>query len=407
MTHDHHLAILQGHHYGNNQQHISKHNQRQFIRGSIIRNLPTHGLHADGTDIDYRCQIGEIIHHPKAYRLWGGLNGTRQPLPHPLNGSGVLDFATHISQMKLRLLIVGNSLGEQLAAGIEEAVCYPVNISMDTSMSSSIVGSVGRDGSRSGGGGGGVEERKVWSKRFKRGHCKTSFAENTNETWIKEPRIVTTKDGGMVGVIKDNTNMINTTKWRSNNTAISSLVKLFLANNNNGIDKHNTNIEEKELLDVFIYQFQSGHVDLHDFDEYYLQQAIEVAGALFGAKAVIFPTIAWMNNIDKERVDIYRQVNDRIRAFARSYASSWRGSTVQSVQVLEFAKLSDAYIESNARILGIPKGETYTMRIDNLWGSLVAQICASLPFEEDVRGCLPGMVAVRFLYVLFVFYFSQ
>jgi len=351
-----------------------------------------------------------------------------------LNESGVLDFATRISEMKLRVLIVGNSLGEQLGAGLEEAVCSPVD-SMDTSMSSGV----GR-----GGGNSGVEARKVWSKRFKRGHCKTKFAENTNGTWIKEPRIVTTKDGGLVGVIKDNTNMIdtNTTKWRANNTAVSSLVKLLADNNNNnnnGIDKHdkhnnntNTNTNnsgEKKLLDVFLYQFQSGHVDLHDFDEYYLQQAIAVAGTLFGAKAVIFPTIAWMNNIDKERVDIYRRVNDRIRRFARSYiplptdsddgrgeisSSSASGgsstvddddvvvgSTVESVQVLEFAHLSDAYIEANAKVLGIPKGETYTLRIDNLWGSLVAQICASLPFEEDGRGCLPGMVAVRF--VLFVY----
>ena len=61
-----------------NGQHI--HQNNRHIEARIVHNLPVHGLHADGSDVEYRCSVGELIHKPKAYKLWGGLNGTRQPL---------------------------------------------------------------------------------------------------------------------------------------------------------------------------------------------------------------------------------------------------------------------------------------------------------------------------------------
>lgn len=144
-----------------------------------------------------------------------------------------------------------------------------------------------------------------------------------------------------------------------------------------------------------MYQFQSGHVDLHDFDEYYLEQAIVAASDLFQATTVLFPTLAWMNNVDPASVDILHEVNDRIRNFARLYTPPRsKTSTVESVHVLDFAELSRSYIEANAKILDIPPNATYTVRVESRWESLVAQMCASLPFAEDPRGCLPGMVSL-------------
>ena len=96
-------------------QHIHQ-KTRPRIEARIVHNLQVYGLHADGCDVEYRCSVGELIYKPKAYKLWGGLNGTRQSLQYPLNQSGVFDFAVHISDMKLKVLIVGNSLGEQLYA---------------------------------------------------------------------------------------------------------------------------------------------------------------------------------------------------------------------------------------------------------------------------------------------------
>ena len=372
------------HHYHHHQKKKNK-----LIDGSIIHELPVHGLHADGTDVEYRCYVGEVISKPKRYRLWGGLNGTRQPLQHPLNRSGVLDFATHISRMKLRVLIVGNSLGEQLHAGLEEAMCYPIN--MTTTKTS--------------------EDREDMSKQSK---CKTVYASNANAQWIKDPRIVThtSSSGGLLGVIKDNTNMIDTkTKWMWNNTAISSLVNVLKEeaaaattsddgtadNKNNTINLLSDKGDEKRgLLDVFIYQFQSGHVELKDFDEYYLKEAIIAASQFFQASTVIFPTIAWMNNVDKPVGDKWREVNERIRTFAKEYSpGTTTSSSVTSVQILDIAELSRIYIEENAKILNIPSNETYKLRVQSRWKSLVAQMCASLPFPDHLQGCLPGMVSVR------------
>ena len=355
-------------------QHVHQKNHR--IEARIVHNLQVYGLHADGSDVEYRCSVGELIHKPKSYKLWGGLNGTRQPLQYPLNQSGVFDFAVHISDMKLKVLIVGNSLGEQLHAGLEEAMCYPINMINETT---SI-------------------DRKLLAKQAAT-HCNTKFVGNTNNQWVKEPRIVTTTQsgGGMLADIKDNTNMINTkTKWNMNNTAISSIVQTLgnidTSINDNGIAVNNIN-KRGQLLDVLVYQFQSGHVDLYDFDEYYLDEAISAAGTLFQATAVIFPTIAWMNNVNHTNVDKLHEVNERIRNFARMYIPM-TSSTVESVLVLDIAQLSTAYIEANAKILNIPDHQVYTLRLESMFKPLVAHICASLPFEEDRRGCLPGMASV-------------
>jgi len=368
-----HHVLRKGHHQQQQQHH------RRLIEGKIVHHLPVRGLHADGTDVEYRCSVGDVIHTPKRYRLWGGLNGTRQPLRHPLNQSGVFDFTTHISDMKLKVLIVGNSLGEQLHAGIEEAMCYPVNMT-ETVVSPS--------------------DRKLWGKQST---CTTKYAGNPDGFWIKEPRIVSTPSGGLLAVIKDNTHMIDTkTKWNRKNSTIVSLLET-LGNDDDSIHEiganNNKTNEGKKLLDALLYQFQSGHVDLHDFDEHYLEEAIAAASDLFQATSVIFPTIGWMNNVDETRVDKWHEVNDRIRNFARLYSPTSKESTVKSVQFLDIAELSRSHIEANARILNIPSNETYTLRVESMWKSLVAQMCASLPFAEDPRGCLPGMVSLDGMHV--------
>jgi len=420
---------------------------KKLIEGKLLRHLPVHGLHADGTPVEYRCHVGELIFKPKAYRLWGGLNGTRRPLPPPLDATGVLDFAAHISRNELRVLIVGNSLGEQLAAGLEEAMCLPLQRRPDRRMTSSLLPrSDGRSSSLNG--------RTVslgakqQQQQQRTNNCQTKFAENYNYTWMKDPRIVVTtsssQDGGggsgLLGVIKDNTDMMDTkTKWKRNHTAISNLLEVLTEINSRGnnnsssssssgdvigennysnntamipdaaaaaANETNSNHKKQQLLDVLIYQFQSGHVDLNDFDEYYLEQAIEVASELFGATSVIFPTISWMNNVnDASRVEKLEEVNDRIRGFAQRYnnaatTSASSSSSVESVQVADFAKLMQSYIEINARdVLHIPEEEIYTLRVTSRWESLVAHLCASLPFEHDPRGCLPGMVSLDGMHV--------
>ena len=106
-------------------------------------------------------------------------------------------------------------------------------------------------------------DRKLWSNQAT--FCKSKFVGNPG-AWIKEPPIVSTPSGGVLGVIKDNTNMIDTkTKWKVNSTAI---VKALDENGIIGESNANSTVKRKDLLDVLVYQFQSGHVDLNDFDEY-------------------------------------------------------------------------------------------------------------------------------------------
>lgn len=382
------FSIFNGHQQlvQNERHQIIVHHHENLIEAQIIHNLPVYGIHADGTDIDYRCTVGEKIYLSKRYRLWGGLNGTRQPLQHPLNASGVLDFAIHISDMKLRILIVGNSLGEQLFSGLEEAMCFPP---MNNYMNDATTTPLDRKRTT-------IDQREQLTKWAKQAStCQTKFVENYG-VWDREPRIVTTQSDGTFACIKDNIHMIDTnTRWNLENAAVSSVVQAFTelhANNNSNKNRYT----DGQLLDVFIYQFQSGHVDLHDFDEYYLEQAILAASDLFGATTVIFPTIAWMNNVNRTNVDKLHKVNDRIRNFVKMYASTSKSkaSRVESVFVLDIAQLSTAYIEANAKILNIPEEKVYTLRLDNLFESLAAHMCASLPFEDDPRGCLPGMASV-------------
>jgi hypothetical protein len=97
------------------------------IRAQLIHQLPLHGVYPDGTDVFYRCHVGEPMGH-FMYDKWGGQRGSRQALPGPvLNRTSVLDAHVKIDEaMDLKLLVVGNSLSDQLHAGLAEAVCFPL-----------------------------------------------------------------------------------------------------------------------------------------------------------------------------------------------------------------------------------------------------------------------------------------
>mmetsp|Transcript_49821 Transcript_49821/g.149848 ORF Transcript_49821/g.149848 Transcript_49821/m.149848 type:complete len:145 (-) Transcript_49821:203-637(-) len=78
-----------------------------------------------------------------------------------------------------------------------------------------------------------------------------------------------------------------------------------------------------------------------------------------------------------------------IRSFASNYTKP-ENCTVETVQVLDFATLTMNMIEANAQYLGIKAEDTYNLRMPTRWNSLVAQLCASLPFPDENKGCLPN-----------------
>ena len=347
--------------------------RRRTIAGRTVPGMPVHGLHADGSDFEYRCRPGEVVSRPKAYRLWGGLNGTRRPLPPPLDGPGVFDFAVHVSEMDLRVLVAGNSLGEQLHASLEGAACYPVYTS-----------DAGDNGSR---------EREMLAATST---CDTTIGTHANWTWSRGPRIATRRDGrgGMLAVVKDNSGRVDTrSKWNADGLGMRTLLESLREASGRSTTAAEDGDVDGSVLDVLVSQWPSGHIGLDGFDDDFLDQSVLAAGTLFGATSVVFPTVAWMNNVDASQAGLLGEVNDRIRRYAADYAPG-AGSTVESVLVLDVARLIERYVEANAAVLGIPPDEVWTARIDSMFNSLVAHICASMPFDDDPRGCSPGMVSL-------------
>lgn len=344
--------------------------RRRTIAGRTVPGMPVPGLHADGSDFEYRCRPGEVVSRPKAYRLWGGLNGTRRPLPPPLDGPGVFDFAVHVSEMDLRILVAGNSLGEQLHASLEGAACYPAVHS------------------------GYADSRREREMLAATSLCETTIAPHANWTWSRGPRIAVRKDGrgGVLAVVKDNSGRVDTRdKWNERSGGMRELLGALRAASNSTGEEGDE--DDGSILDVLVSQWPSGHIGLDGFDDDFLDQSVLAAGGLFGATAVVFPTVAWMNNVNSSQAGLLDEVNDRIRRYAADYVRG-DGSTVESVLVLDVAGLVAGYVEANARALGIPEDEVWTARIDSMWNSLVAHVCASLPFDDDPRGCSPGMVSL-------------
>jgi hypothetical protein len=380
--------------------------QRRRIRARLVHQLPLLGLHGDGTDVFYRCAVGDSLHH-FMYRKWGGLSGARQPLAAPLNATGVLDAHVQILDMNLRILIVGNSLSEQLHAGLEEAMCFPNN-----RVAASTNNSIDDDDSNN--------REKVRNQSI----CTTQFVPNDNEkTWSKDPRIVRSSSsgsdaagGGMLGHVFYRTSLIGaTTLWNRQHPAILKLSQALDPNHDDhdrnttttttilptGNKHHQVGNGKTKLLDVFVYQFPSGHVHYLALEERHLEAVVHAASDLFQATSVILPTIAWMNNVDDDKVEVWRQKNEMIRRFARNYTPNNGNTTrtnttmtVRTVQVVDYAELSRNLIEINGqRILKLPENETYKLRLNNRWKSLVAHMCASLPFPNDPKGCQGGMLS--------------
>ena len=154
-------------------------------------------------------------------------------------------------------------------------------------------------------------------------------------------------------------------------------------------------------MDVFIYLIPFGQQQISDFDEHVLLEAIKAANDVFRASSVIFSTIGFMNNIyNDERVELWFDTNHRIRNFTQAYnenlsnSNSNSNSTVEAVQFLDLGAFSENLIEINGKELGIPPNQTYKLRSGSRWKGLVAHQCASFPFPDDPKGCLPGMISV-------------
>jgi len=379
------------------------------IEAKIIHKLPLYGLYADGSDVHYRCEVGEDM--DAMYDEWdisydesGGIMGQRQPLEGPLNHTGVFDWNVEITSFDLKMLIVGNSLGGQLHAGLEEAMCFDHSGNRKALKED-------------------LENNSTCSTQFAINHIVTrpkiaAYPDPDYESLPRKdkeeappPHPHHNRSGGILAYTVSRKLIDTKDFWNKENPSISKLmdglkgikmkkkgtetkIPTSIPKITNSINAGNDN---DSLLDVLVFQFPSGHVDFSTLKEEHLEEVILAASNLFQASAVIIPTIAWMNNIlsEKDARDL-RKTNQFIREFAQTFmtTTSTRNSTVRTMQILDYGNLSEEYINANGQLLGIPQNDTYTLRLKNKkWKMLVAQACASLPFPDDPKGCLPGMVS--------------
>ena len=426
---------------------------RRRIAAKLVHPLKLQGLNGAGQDVYYRCQR-DVRHHHFMYRKWGGPKGVRQPLFPPFDSTeyGFIDTHVQIQHLDLKILIVGNSLGEQLRAGLDEAMCYYYgdnnhnNNDDDNKKSNSSLSSILNATERNHENatvvlrGSPVDREAMRNKTV----CevdiygKNDVFENTWVVWPPPPsssprnteKSNSEKRGFIASVKSLQSDMINTTTiWNHDNPAIQELVYRLSSdkqamNSTSSVtrsSKSNTSPRamkeevESSIVDVFIYQWQSGHVSLWQFDESRLDDTVVAASTLFRSDIIILTTIFPHNNA-KFDTDIRRMndINARIRSYARRYneknttvtvrppgadggrrRSSRTVSTVRAIVVLDYAMLIEQYMGENAHHLGMSANETYTLRMEKArWKHLVSLTCASRPYRNDPKGCSPGMVSV-------------
>ena len=423
---------------------------RRRISAKLVHPLKLQGLNGAGQDVHYRCEQ-DVRHHHFMYREWGGPRGVRRPLFPPFDSTeyGFIDTHVQIQHLDLKILIVGNSLGEQLRAGLDEAMCYYYgdnNNDDDKNKSNSSLSStlyaternhenvtevlrglpVDREAMRNET----VCEVSIYGK--------DDVFEDTCVVWPPPPSSSPkhTENGnserrGFIASVKfQQSDMINTTTiWNHDNPAIQELVNrlssdkqtmnstspFIRSSKSNASPRAMKEEAESSVVDVFIYQWQSGHVRLWQFDESRLDDTVVAASTLFRSDIMILTTIFPHNNARFD-VDIRRMndINARIRSYARRYneknttmtlhppgadsgnsRSSKTATTVRAIMVLDYAMLIEQYMEKNAQHIGMFANETYTLRLKKArWKHLISLACTSLPYPNDPKGCSPGMVSV-------------
>lgn len=413
--------------------------RRQRIDAKLVHPLTLHGLKGDGSDVHYRCQEGVKLHH-FMYHKWGGPMGNRKPILYPYNTTdyGFVDTHVQIQSMDLKILIVGNSLAEQLHFGLDEALCFyykDKNNDEDDNDSSSSNRTSDRTMVKSNVSAA-IEALHVLDREsFRRTSvCNLTFYGKNdvfdNTYVVQTPPNPSNGGRGLLASVFFKLGMIDTkTVWNRDNPAIQELIHRLGGNLRNSTafiavngttaaiatGEHNSNNTSDDSMttsttpvaDVFLYHWQSGAVPLSTFDEYYLDQTIVAASTLFQSSVLIVTTIALHNNAKTNRdIESIFDINKRIRRYARQYnenttktlttvPSSNFTNTVRAVMVLDYAQLLEQYDEVNAQHLGMSPNETYTKRLKTRkWDQVVSHVCADLPYENDPKGCMPGMVSV-------------
>lgn len=300
---------------------------------------------------------------------WHGCTkANRRDLP-AAGVAGLLDFTATVRLRDLRVLVMGDSVGLQLAAYLEEALLR------------------GADSQRPFPRVDLTEQKYEW-KAFNRSVLKYE--------WKKNPSIALTHMGdgsalatwrmlGMLGRKGAN-------RWRPNMPAKNKLGGFMTSDVNMLLEHLSSGGSEdrdagRNKFHAMLFRIPHGWIDLNEITEQRLNETVEVARDLFGVDTIIFTTVPFSNNI--EGVGNFRRMSDTnamIRRFCRKCSGDVR------VLMLEIDSLMRALMEDNARGMGYDSAANDTYWADRVArvpdrqhpGS-VAQVCGERPltFPSD------------------------
>lgn len=136
-------------------------------------------------------------------------------------------------------------------------------------------------------------------------------------------------------------------------------------------------------FDTVVFRIPQGWITSEDVNNETLQETVELAYKLFGARSVIYVNLPLCNNYknvsDVERMKL---ANRRIELFARDYKPENGTDSVQHVMALDFGRLTWMLISWNAKLLGM------TRPLDIVYARKVGTFDLNDPFPpSEVHVC--------------------
>ena len=288
----------------------------------------------------------------------------RDPLPAAMTveSPGVLDFTTYWST-DLKTLVMGDSVGIQLSETLEEVVS--ANVSHRSVLRESWRGHVGLHVSAPVQGGGAVAGWRILHFLLARKHG-SGLPNHCCGGWLRSD------------VHQLLTHTYSVPEATASNTA-------------SGIS--NSTIQS---FDVMIFRISHGWNKLDIVSRENIEETIRLASSLFGVKTLIFLSLPFINNIvaqaDLDLLHVKRKLLQEVahnwtmqQQLKRQRDGMVEG--VETVLVLDMAKLTDELITWNANLLGMDTttsdywlGRTTDDKNPNVsYTHHTAQVCAKVP----------------------------
>jgi hypothetical protein len=313
----------------------------QTLNASACREDLSADLQVDATAkaspirISYRLVYGQPYRGTYNKYSCAGMPNVTTVLPKELQGHGVVDFLTEVST-DLRIAVVGDSVGMQVAQAFEEALGSDVRhrtVYEQTHRENLVVSYPVR-------GGGAIISFRVNGMLWR-------DVEAVRRRLLRRQR--------QHRRLKD---VLVPQPWnRSKIQAVLSRPMIPIEN-----------------VDVLVQRITYPWTPLQNITHESLEGNTRVASQVFGMRTLIFVNMHFCNNVaDQATYREFMKKREVVRSFARNYVPSSLNGAVRRVLVLDLDALADRLNECNARSLGFDTANT--------------------PFEEWMLGNWLGPIA--------------